>query len=58
MRTGPAPHPALAPTWSPVLDRLPLGDLERRRVLDEVLRAFAVNTAVFQELAEQFPAAR
>ncbi|MGO4614181.1 heme oxygenase (biliverdin-producing) [Nocardia sp. 2YAB30] len=41
-----------------LLDRLPLDDLERRRMLDEGRRAFAMNTAVFQELAEQFPAAQ
>ncbi|MEU7632443.1 biliverdin-producing heme oxygenase [Nocardia sp. NPDC049220] len=41
-----------------LLDRLPLDDLERRRVLDEGQRAFAMNTAVFEELAEEFPAAQ
>ncbi|WP_067478039.1 biliverdin-producing heme oxygenase [Nocardia amamiensis] len=41
-----------------LLDRLPLDDLERRRVLDEGKRAFAMNTAMFQELAEEFPAAQ
>ncbi|MGK8524232.1 heme oxygenase (biliverdin-producing) [Nocardia asteroides] len=41
-----------------LLDRLPLNDLERRRVLDEGKRAFAMNTAVFEELAEEFPAAQ
>ncbi|WP_063051048.1 heme oxygenase (biliverdin-producing) [Nocardia arthritidis] len=41
-----------------LLDRLPLDDLERRRVLDEGKRAFAMNTAVFEELAEEFPAAQ
>ncbi|MGW4720556.1 biliverdin-producing heme oxygenase [Nocardia sp. NPDC004260] len=41
-----------------LLDRLPLDDLERRRVLDEGRRAFAMNTAVFEELAEEFPAAQ
>lgn len=41
-----------------LLDRLPLDDLERRRVLDEGRRAFAMNTALFQELAAQFPAAQ
>lgn len=41
-----------------LLDRLPLDDLERRRMLDEGKRAFAMNTAVFEELAEEFPAAQ
>ncbi|MBF6300218.1 biliverdin-producing heme oxygenase [Nocardia amamiensis] len=41
-----------------LLDRLSLDDLERRRVLDEGKRAFAMNTAMFQELAEEFPAAQ
>ncbi|WP_159848750.1 biliverdin-producing heme oxygenase [Nocardia sp. CY41] len=41
-----------------LLDRLPLDDLERRRVLDEGKRAFAMNTAVFEELAEEFRAAQ
>lgn len=41
-----------------LLDRLPLDDLERRRVLDEGRRAFAMNTALFQELAAEFPAAQ
>ncbi|PXX58379.1 heme oxygenase-like protein [Nocardia tenerifensis] len=41
-----------------LLDRLPLDDLERRRVLDEGQRAFAMNTALFHELAQEFPAAQ
>ncbi|MFI9403020.1 heme oxygenase (biliverdin-producing) [Nocardia sp. NPDC052316] len=41
-----------------LLDQLPLDDLERRRVLDEGQRAFALNTALFQELAQEFPAAQ
>ncbi|MBF6191382.1 biliverdin-producing heme oxygenase [Nocardia sp. CDC186] len=41
-----------------LLDQLDLDDLERRRVLDEGKRAFAMNTAVFEELAEQFPDAQ
>ncbi|QBS45257.1 heme oxygenase (biliverdin-producing) [Nocardia sp. CS682] len=41
-----------------LLDQLPLDDLERRRVLDEGQRAFAMNTALFQELAQEFPAAQ
>ncbi|MFI7001025.1 heme oxygenase (biliverdin-producing) [Nocardia sp. NPDC050175] len=41
-----------------LLDGLPLDDLERRRVLDEGQRAYSMNTAVFMELAEEFPAAQ
>ncbi|MEV6428090.1 biliverdin-producing heme oxygenase [Nocardia sp. NPDC051463] len=41
-----------------LLDQLPFDDLERRRVLDEGKRAFAMNTAVFEELAAEFPARR
>jgi heme oxygenase len=41
-----------------LLDRLPLDDLERRRVLDEGQRAFALNTAMFAELAAECPARR
>lgn len=37
------------------LDALPGDDLERQRVVDECKRAFALNTAVFRELGEQFP---
>ncbi|WP_156371083.1 biliverdin-producing heme oxygenase [Nocardia arizonensis] len=38
-----------------LLDELPLDDLERRRVLDEGQHAFALNTAVFAELAAEYP---
>ncbi|AXK35550.1 biliverdin-producing heme oxygenase [Streptomyces armeniacus] len=38
------------------LDALPLDDLEKQRVVDECKRAFALNTAVFRELGEEFPA--
>ncbi|MFD6162134.1 heme oxygenase (biliverdin-producing) [Nocardia sp. NPDC060256] len=41
-----------------LLDGLPLDDLERRRVLDEGQRAYSMNTAVFMELAQEFPAAQ
>ncbi|MEV0293554.1 biliverdin-producing heme oxygenase [Nocardia sp. NPDC050710] len=41
-----------------LLDRLAVDELERRRVLDEGQRAFALNTAVFAELAAEFPARR
>ncbi len=38
-----------------LLDGLPLDDLEKQRVIDECRRAFALNGAVFRELAEEFP---
>ncbi|MEV0371558.1 biliverdin-producing heme oxygenase [Streptomyces sp. NPDC050636] len=38
-----------------LLDALPVDDLEKQRVVDECKRAFALNTAVFRELGEQFP---
>ncbi|MBB1256212.1 heme oxygenase (biliverdin-producing) [Streptomyces alkaliterrae] len=38
-----------------LLDGLPGDELERQRVVDECKRAFALNTAVFRELGEQFP---
>ncbi|WP_411140557.1 heme oxygenase (biliverdin-producing) [Streptomyces sp. x-80] len=38
-----------------LLDALPVDDLEKQRVVDECKRAFALNSAVFQELGEQFP---
>ncbi|MBB1244218.1 biliverdin-producing heme oxygenase [Streptomyces durbertensis] len=38
-----------------LLDELPGDELERQRVVDECKRAFALNTAVFRELGEQFP---
>jgi len=38
-----------------LLDRLPLGELERQRVVDECRRAFDLNTAVFADLAGLFP---
>ncbi|MET8654304.1 heme oxygenase (biliverdin-producing) [Nocardia aurea] len=41
-----------------LLDGLAVDDLERRRVIDEGQRAFALNTAVFAELAVEFPARR
>ncbi|KOG87194.1 biliverdin-producing heme oxygenase [Streptomyces varsoviensis] len=37
-----------------LLDALPLDDLEKQRVVDECKRAFALNTAVFRELGEEF----
>ncbi|WP_367125647.1 heme oxygenase (biliverdin-producing) [Streptomyces phytohabitans] len=38
-----------------LLDALPLDDLEKQRVVEECKRAFALNTAVFRELGEEFP---
>ncbi|MEV5506888.1 heme oxygenase (biliverdin-producing) [Streptomyces orinoci] len=38
-----------------LLDAVPLDDLEKRQVIDECRRAFALNTAVFRELGEAFP---
>jgi heme oxygenase (biliverdin-producing, ferredoxin) len=38
-----------------MLDALPVDDLGRQRVVDECKRAFALNTAVFRELGDQFP---
>lgn len=38
-----------------LLDGLPVDELERRRVLDEGQRAFELNSAVFAELAAEFP---
>ncbi|MGP3979541.1 biliverdin-producing heme oxygenase [Streptomyces sp. KR80] len=37
-----------------LLDALPLDDLEKKRVVDECKRAFALNTAVFRELGDHF----
>ncbi|WP_372407097.1 heme oxygenase (biliverdin-producing) [Streptomyces luteireticuli] len=38
-----------------LLDELPLDDLEKQQVIGECKRAFALNTAVFKELADEFP---
>jgi heme oxygenase len=38
-----------------LLDRVNADDLERQRIVDECKRAFAHNTAVFRELAGEFP---
>ncbi|MFH8572350.1 heme oxygenase (biliverdin-producing) [Streptomyces sp. NPDC017993] len=38
-----------------LLDALPVDDLEKQRVVDECKRAFALNSAVFRELGEEFP---
>jgi heme oxygenase len=36
------------------LDAIPADDLERQRIVTECKRAFALNTAVFRELGEEF----
>jgi len=41
-----------------LLDELQVDELERRRVLDEGQRAFDLNSAVFAELAAEFPVRR
>ncbi|MEU1009710.1 biliverdin-producing heme oxygenase [Streptomyces sp. NPDC005890] len=38
-----------------LLDRIGVDDLERQRVVAECKRAFALNTAVFRALGEEFP---
>ena len=38
-----------------LLDELPLDDLEKQRVVEECRRAFALNTAVFRQLGQEFP---
>ncbi|MBH1933448.1 biliverdin-producing heme oxygenase [Streptomyces sp. AV19] len=38
-----------------LLDALPLDDLEKQQVIGECKRAFALNTAVFRELGDEFP---
>ncbi|MFF1925405.1 heme oxygenase (biliverdin-producing) [Streptomyces sp. NPDC058221] len=38
-----------------LLDGVHADDLEKRRIVDECKRAFALNTAVFRELGEVFP---
>ncbi|MCX4092633.1 heme oxygenase (biliverdin-producing) [Nocardia sp. alder85J] len=41
-----------------LLDELPVDDLEKQRVLGECRNAFALNTALFRELAAEFPVRR
>ncbi|WP_406288189.1 heme oxygenase (biliverdin-producing) [Streptomyces sp. NBC_00209] len=40
-----------------LLDAVNADDLEKRRIVDECKRAFALNTAVFRELGQEFRAA-
>ncbi|KNB52851.1 heme oxygenase (biliverdin-producing) [Streptomyces caatingaensis] len=50
------PNPAaFKREYRALLDRLPLDDLEKQQVVTECKRAFALNTAVFRELSEEFP---
>lgn len=42
-------------SYRTLLDAVDADDLEKRRVVDECKRAFALNTAVFRELGEVFP---
>ncbi|PJE94694.1 biliverdin-producing heme oxygenase [Streptomyces carminius] len=37
------------------LDAIPVGEAEKRRITEECRHAFALNTAVFRELGEEFP---
>ncbi|SFL90048.1 heme oxygenase (biliverdin-producing) [Streptomyces pini] len=37
------------------LDAVPADDLEKQRIAEECRRAFALNSAVFRELGEEFP---
>lgn len=38
-----------------LLDAIPADDLEKQRIVDECKNAFALNTALFQDLGRQFP---
>ncbi|WP_328539084.1 biliverdin-producing heme oxygenase [Streptomyces sp. NBC_00344] len=38
-----------------ILNAVDADDLEKQRIVDECRRAFALNTAVFRELGEEFP---
>jgi heme oxygenase len=42
-------------TYRELLDALPADELERQRIASECKRAFALNTAVFGALGEEFP---
>ncbi|MET9442789.1 biliverdin-producing heme oxygenase [Streptomyces sp. NPDC006610] len=42
-------------TYRELLDALPADELERQRIVSECKRAFALNTAVFGALGEEFP---
>ncbi|MGW2812151.1 biliverdin-producing heme oxygenase [Streptomyces sp. NPDC001415] len=50
------PNPAaFKRSYRVLLDALRADELEKRRVVEECKRAFSLNTAVFRELAEEFP---
>uniref|UniRef100_A0AAU2VB92 Biliverdin-producing heme oxygenase n=1 Tax=Streptomyces sp. NBC_00003 TaxID=2903608 RepID=A0AAU2VB92_9ACTN len=50
------PNPAaFKRSYRVLLDALRADELEKRRVVEECKRAFALNTAVFKELGEEFP---
>jgi heme oxygenase len=50
------PNPAaFKRDYRELLDRIGVDDLERQRVVSECKRAFALNTAVFRALGEEFP---
>ncbi|WP_069811709.1 biliverdin-producing heme oxygenase [Streptomyces sp. TP-A0874] len=38
-----------------LLDELPADDLSKQRIVDECKRAFALNTALFEDLGRRFP---
>ncbi|WP_024804647.1 heme oxygenase (biliverdin-producing) [Nocardia sp. BMG51109] len=53
------PNPAaFKREYRTLLDGLAVDDLEKQRVLGECQRAFAFNTALFRELADEFPVRR
>ena len=50
------PNPAaFKRTYRGLLDAIRADDLERQRIVTECKRAFALNTAVFRALGEEFP---
>ncbi|MEU9193978.1 heme oxygenase (biliverdin-producing) [Streptomyces hundungensis] len=50
------PNPAaFKRSYRELLDGVRVDEVERRRVVEECGRAFALNTAVFRELGEEFP---
>ncbi|MET8802543.1 biliverdin-producing heme oxygenase [Streptomyces sp. NPDC004546] len=50
------PNPAaFKRSYRQLLDGIPVDDLEKQRVVGECRRAFALNTAVFRALGDEFP---
>lgn len=50
------PNPAaFKRSYRELLDQVRADDLEKKRIVDECKRAFALNTAVFRELGAEFP---